>query len=106
MNTGSSTQNSISAHPLDSSSDGYESADDKALDIPSPQKPQRPPSVKAAPVSSGMKEATIREEDSQQTSTTGSLEDELLRIKNLATGKEISVEKVRVFQSSSRVGMS
>lgn len=96
MNKASSTQNPISAHPLDSSSDGYESADDRALDNPSPQKLPGPPSTKAAPLESGMKEASSREEASEQASTTGSLEDELLRIKNLATGKEISVEKVRV----------
>eukprot|EP00884_Botryococcus_braunii_P023494 jgi/Botrbrau1/9829/Bobra.0313s0008.1 len=79
------------AHPVEGSSDEYESADEKTQESPGSGKPGKALNVTA---SGG---TPTGEDDGMSTagkaSTSGNLEDELLRIKNLATGKEIAVEK-------------
>lgn len=85
-------KNLLSAHPVEGSSDEYESADEKNQDSPATRKPGKALKATASGETHTGEDAGMSTEG--QTSTSGNLEDELLRIKNMATGKEIAVEKV------------
>jgi hypothetical protein len=89
MNQSSFGKKPLSAHPVEDSSDEYESAEDKSQEYPEALMQNQ--GIMKATAGSRTGDARSTEE---QSSASGNLEDELLRIKNLATGKEIAVEKV------------